>query len=88
MSQTQTQPKTLVYSDPNCPVCKTVAKTLKPAVKAGKVTIVKDGSKKAKQILEQVKIRYVPECIQEGPDGKFTRCNIETLVKKAEKGEL
>jgi len=84
----QSTPKTLVYSDPHCPVCKTVTKTLRPAVKAGKVTIVKDGSKKAKQILEQVKIRYVPECVTEVEPGKFVRCDIAKLVRQAEKGEL
>ena len=81
-------PKTLVYSDPHCPVCKTVVKTLKPAVKAGKVQIVRDGSKKAKEILKQVKVRYVPECVTEVEPGKFVRCDIARLVKKAERGEL
>jgi glutaredoxin len=82
-------PKTLVYSDPSCPVCKEVSRTLEPAVKAGKVTIVKDGSKKAKEILDSgLKIKYVPECVTEIAPGKYVRCDIESLVKKAEKGEL
>jgi hypothetical protein len=79
----------MVLTDDSCPVCRDVKETLAPAVKAGKITIVKDGSRKAKEILKSgVKIKYVPECVTEVSPGKFVKCDIEKLVKQAEEGKL
>ncbi len=79
--------KKLLYVDPGCPACAEVKKILKPQIRAGEVELVRDGSKKAKEILGQVRVKYVPECIMETSPGKFARCSIDSLVKEAGKNE-
>jgi len=84
----QPLPQTIVVVDDSCPVCTTVKKDLAPAVKKGKVKLVRDGTKKAKEILQQVPIKYVPECVREVSPGKFERCDIEKLIASAKAGKL
>jgi hypothetical protein len=60
---------------------------LAPEIAEGKIEVVEASSEKAKDILRQVQIKEVPECII-SRDGKYTRCDFDELMKKAAERQL
>ncbi len=79
--------KTLLFTTETCPVCVDTKALLAPEIAAGKIEVVEASTPKAREILKQVAIKEVPECIVE-TNGRFTRCNFEALVKRATEGKL
>ncbi len=74
--------KTILLVSEACPACTEAETLLEPSIKNGEINVVEvSKDPKVDQILKQVQVTAVPECIRE-EDGKFSKCDIEELLRK------
>jgi len=79
--------KPILFVTDTCPVCNDTKAMLAPEIELGKIELVEASTPKAKDIVRQVPIKEVPECIVM-VNGKYQRCDIEKLMDDAVNGRL
>ncbi len=90
-SQIETIPrgsKPILFTTDTCPVCNSTKKMLAPEIEEGKIEVVEVTQPKARDILRDVNIKEVPECIIQVDGGKYARCDFDELMRKAAERRL
>lgn len=73
-----------IITSPGCGGCHAVKEMLKPLLDDGTITEKPVTTDEGKTIAKELNLKTVPECVEQGPDGKWSVCDLEDLLDEAD----